>query len=109
MGLCLGYGILQIPELILLIMQKLKKYFLKLCRKRDNIEPLPLPIVVQETQSNNDTDSNSQLNNDEVLQSLKIQLTKLTEKVDNLTERINGNFTEIELSTKTSLGDGSEI
>ena len=103
--MCLGYSILQIPDLILLIIRKLKKYYLKFWFRRHSIGPLlPIRIVVQENQLNNEPDSttnNSQLDNNDDVQSLKIELNKLTEtvnklteKVENLTERLNASEIE---------------
>ena len=84
-GLCLGYSILHIPDLILLIMRKLKKYYSELRPGRDSIGPMPLRIVVLENQLNNRPDSkanNSELDNNDVIRSIQIELKKITEKMD---------------------------
>ena len=83
-------------------MRRLKKYYSELRHRRDSIRPLSLLVAVQENQLQRVPDSranNLDLEIYDVVHSLKIELNKLTEKVDKLTERKNKS--ERELPTHT--------
>ena len=82
-GLCLGYSFLQIPDLILWIIQKLKKYFPTLRSRRNSVGPFPLRMVANEPQLENRPDSEAHN------QDLELELNKLKERMDKLTERLN--------------------
>ena len=112
-GLCLGYSFLQIPDLILMIVRKLKKYYAELRHRQGAVSvtgPLPLRIDVQEKQSNNGPDTREnipELDIYDVVHSLQIEQNKMTEKMDELTERMNQ--WEREISTQPDPVDGSRM
>ena len=86
-GLCLGYSFLQIPDLILFIMLKLKTLRIR----RNSTGTLPLHIVVQENHQRNIPDSRAnslELNLYDAVHSLQMQLQTVTEKLDTMVDKL---------------------
>ena len=57
-GLCLGYGILQVPNIIVWVLYKLKKYFSEEWKMGSDISPMTLSITVHD----NGEDGNAKTN-----------------------------------------------
>ena len=90
-GLCLGYSILQIPEYILKIVQKLKTRYSRKILQGDKITPLPIKITVGNRMLNVNPnivkmDQHHQLINDVSLNTTQIEFIKLSERVNELEE-----------------------
>ena len=101
-GLCLGYSLLQIPNLILFVMKKLKKYSSELRSRQNSIGMPGMHTSVHKNHLNNIPESkanNPEKKTYEAVQLLQIQLRNMTETMETLRERMN--HFEIELSTQT--------
>ena len=47
-GLCLGYSILQVPDIILWVIRKVRKYFSGMFTTKPGISPRPINITEEE-------------------------------------------------------------
>ena len=83
-GLFLGYSFLQIPDTILYIVSRLKKY----SKQSHNVAPTPLDITVQEvdyTQSSSTPNATGV----EIKYAMNLQIMQNTERLNKLDERLN--------------------
>lgn len=87
-GLCLGYSLLQLPDLILWISRKTKKYYENKRSRSDNTVPFPL----EETQFANGSHSKGNSEEQGIYKALyfvQIEQTKMAQRIDILTEFMN--------------------
>ena len=105
-GLVLGYSIVQIPDLILFLFWKLRKYYLQ-HKQRNYINPTSNPscsILVKETQMGKVAESNTKIQENDIykiLHSLKMDLDKTNQKIDSTNQKVD-RLSEVILEKKRS-------